>query len=48
MAKRRADGEGNVRQKRPNLWEARIVAGHKKRWFTHIQICEWQNSKRSL
>ena len=30
MAKRRADGEGNVRQKRPNLWEARIVAGHKK------------------
>ena len=30
MAKRRADGEGNVRQKRPNLWEGRIVAGHKK------------------
>lgn len=30
MAKRRADGEGNVRQKRPNLWEARIVADHKK------------------
>ena len=30
MAKRRADGEGNVRQKRPNLWETRIVAGHKK------------------
>lgn len=30
MAKRRADGEGSVRQKRPNLWEARIVAGHKK------------------
>lgn len=30
MAKRRADGEGNVRQKRPNLWEARIVAGHQK------------------
>lgn len=30
MAKRRADGEGNVRQKRPNLWKGRIVAGHKK------------------
>ena len=30
MANRRADGEGNVRQKRPNLWEGRIVAGHKK------------------
>lgn len=30
MAKRRADGEGNIRQKRPNLWEGRIVAGHKK------------------
>ena len=29
MAGRRPSGDGNIRQKRKNLWEARIVVGHK-------------------
>jgi hypothetical protein len=29
MAGRRPSGDGNLRQKRKNLWEGRIVVGHK-------------------
>ena len=30
MATRRNNGEGAIRQKQKNLWEGRIVIGHKK------------------